>query len=68
MKYKIFSNDELINTIIADEEFCRQYCKENGYTYEVMPGTEEINGIPIEPVEQLRADIDYIAVMAEVKL
>lgn len=34
MRYKIFENGEEINIIIADEEFCKTYCEENGYTYE----------------------------------
>ena len=34
MRYKIFKDDELINTIVADEEFCKSYCGQNGYTYE----------------------------------
>ena len=37
MKYKIFKDGELVNTIVADEAFCEKYCSENGYTYEEIP-------------------------------
>ena len=46
MRYKIFSNSELINTIVADEEFCKSYCERNSYTYELI---EEPEVPPIEP-------------------
>lgn len=36
MKYKIFSNGEQINAIVADESFCQHYCEKNGYTYEAV--------------------------------
>lgn len=38
--YRIFENDELINTIEADEAFCKTYCEKNGYTYEAEPEPE----------------------------
>lgn len=68
MKYDIFSNGEKINSIIADEGFCKQYCKENGYTYTLIPDVEKNPNIPTTPEDQLRADIDYIAVMTGVEL
>ena len=37
MKYEIYSNGEKINTIIADEAFCKKYCEKNGYTFEPVP-------------------------------
>lgn len=46
MRYKIFSNSELINTIVADEEFCKSYCERNFYTYELI---EEPEVPPVEP-------------------
>lgn len=42
MRYVIFENGEQINTIVADEEFCADYCAANGYTYEVEPEPEPI--------------------------
>ena len=35
MRYRIYENGELINTIIADENFVSEYCNENGYAYEL---------------------------------
>ena len=43
--YKIIQNGEVINIIVADEEFCKTYCTKNGYTYELIPESEE----PEEP-------------------
>ena len=34
MRYKILKDGEVINTIVSDEDFCKAYCAENGYTYE----------------------------------
>ena len=36
----IYDNGEPINRIIADEEFAADYCRKNGYTYEVEPEPE----------------------------
>lgn len=46
MKYNIYSNGEKINTIVADEEFCKKYCERNSYTYELV---EEPSPTPTEP-------------------
>lgn len=69
MRYKIFENGIEINTIIADEAFVKSYCEKRGYTYEedILPEVE-----PAEPevteLEQLRADVDYIAMETGVEL
>lgn len=68
MKYNIYSNGEKINTIIADESFCKKYCGENSYTYELIEETPTEAEKPITATEQLRADIDYIAAMTGVEL
>lgn len=46
MRYKIFKDGEVINTIVADPDFVESYCTENGYTYEeeILPEPE-----PVEP-------------------
>lgn len=36
MRYEIYNNEELINTIIANQEFVDNYCQENGYTYKAI--------------------------------
>lgn len=48
MRYKIFLDGELINTIVADEAFCQAYCEEMGYTYEL----EEIPEPEPEPLPE----------------
>lgn len=40
MRYKILKDGEVINIIVADEDFCKAYCAENGYTYEAEPMQE----------------------------
>lgn len=37
MRYKVFCNGELVNTIIADEEFVAALCAAEGLTYEPDP-------------------------------
>lgn len=34
MKYKIFKDGELVNIIVADVDFIKEYCSENGFTFE----------------------------------
>lgn len=41
MQYEIFHNEELMNTIEADEEFCAAYCQEIGYTYRLRAEQNE---------------------------
>ena len=44
MRYQIFKDGELINTIAAEADFAESYCAENGYTYEVevLPEPEPV--------------------------
>lgn len=37
MQYKILKDDVVINTIVADEEFVKEYCENNGWEYEIIP-------------------------------
>lgn len=53
MRWKIFENGDLINTIEADEEFCVTYCEEMGYTYELIPEQEDT------PPDPWKAPQDY---------
>ncbi len=67
MNWKIYDADgELINTIYADQDFVEQYCKENDCTYE-LEMRPPVEAMPTAQ-EQLRADIDFIAVMTGVTL
>ncbi len=75
MRYKVYGKSgDLVNAIIAGEEFCKSYCAANGYTYEeeVIETPTVIESELTEPepteIEQLRADVDYIAVMTGVEL
>ena len=36
MYYKILKDNEVINTIVSDENFVSFFCKENGYNYELV--------------------------------
>lgn len=51
MRYKIFKDGEVVNTIVADESFVDSYCAKNGYTYEeeILPEPEPA---PSEPTEE----------------
>ena len=42
--YDIFNGDEMINTIVASEDFCASYCEKNGYTFAeiVAPDPEPV--------------------------
>ena len=53
MRYKIFKDGEVVNTIVADEAFVESYCSKNGYTYEeeILPEPEPA---PAEPTLEER--------------
>ena len=69
MTYKILQDGETINTIVASPAFVDTYCNEMGYTYELVEEPEPVIPEP-EPteLEQLRADLDYLAIMAGIDL
>lgn len=67
--YKIFKDGAEENRIVADEAFCLENYSTNGYSYELAEEQAEAepdNG-PTE-MEQLRADVDFIAAMTGVTL
>lgn len=70
MKFDIFKNDKKINCIVADKEFCEKYCYKNGYTYELVKPETVVSeeNLEVSSTEQLRADIDYLALMSGVNL
>lgn len=37
MIYNLYNNGELVNTIVASEEFVIPYAESMGYTYELVP-------------------------------
>lgn len=70
MVFNILNNGEIINTIVADEQFCREYCAKCGYTYQPVLEKTEVSslGEEVDKIEQIRADIDYIAALMGVDL
>lgn len=66
MKFKIFKGEELINTIESDINFIERYCNDRGYTFQVE-NDFNFDKHP-SPVDQLRADVDFIAIMTGVEL
>lgn len=51
--YRIFEGDELVNRIVADEEFVGTWCPENGYTYELEPEPEPVVPDPTYTADDL---------------
>lgn len=42
MRYRLYDAEgNFVNTILASENFCSDYCSRNGYTYE--PESEELS-------------------------
>lgn len=70
MRYKILKDGECVNTIVADEDFCKDYCERNGFTYEAdsLPDPEPVPEAEPTELEQLRADVDFIAMETGVDL
>lgn len=69
MKFDIFENDRKINCIVADKDFCKKYCASNGYTYKLVePEIIPEENLEVSPMEKLRADIDFLALMTGVEL
>lgn len=71
MKYEIRDNQGVVvNTIVSSAEFAHAYAKSMGGqaipTVDPEP-EEDISAEPTE-TEQLRADIDYLAIMTGVEL
>ncbi|MBQ7094334.1 MAG: hypothetical protein IJN84_07455 [Clostridia bacterium] len=62
MRYKIFKDNEHINTIIADESFIIPYCQSNGYIYE-----EEILPEPEPTPKPPTADVSFDELAAAIK-
>lgn len=37
MRYQIYQNDQMVNTIVADRAFVTRYCEKYGYTWQAAP-------------------------------
>lgn len=56
MIYNIYLNEELVNSIIADEEFCKNHFSKDGYSYELVQNTNKTQR-PLTDSELLRQDL-----------
>lgn len=63
MRYNILSNGKTINTIVADEDFCKRYCEKKGYTYTAMDDTTDST-----PLSSPQSDIDAMLIDHEYRL
>ena len=57
MVYEIYSGEELVNTIVADEDFVSSYCEANGYTYAERVETPAPDPEPSGPTTDELMDI-----------
>ncbi|GEM_PF-4743432 len=58
MVYKIYQDGEYINIIESDEVFVKQYCAENGYTYEFEERAEPESPIPPPTLQERVASLE----------
>lgn len=73
MTYLIYKNGVFINRIASSESFCKKYCAENGYTYELEPELNPPQEVLVEPSEQddmaaLLVDHEYRMTLLELGL
>ena len=67
MRYKIFKDGEMVNTIVADESFVTDYCEKNGYTYEAQPELASVDSAKAEKIAEIKKDCEeYIYAGADV--
>ena len=67
MRYKIFKDGEMVNTIVADESFVTDYCEKNGYTYEAQPELVSVDSAKAEKIAEIKKDCEeYIYAGADV--
>ena len=65
MKYKIIQSGQVINTIVSDADFVESYCKENGFTYELIAEEKpEPTPAPTQ-LDRIEAQITYTAMMTD---
>ena len=64
MDFKIFKDKEHINTIVATEDFVKDYCAKNGYTYVPLSRTPSVVAdTPAEP-DATTEDVTWDALAA----
>ena len=70
MKFKVFKDEKLVNTIVANETFVENFCNVNGFTYEmveeqtmaVVPGDQPTQ------LDRIEAQVTYTAMMTDTLL
>lgn len=71
MNYEIYLDGEWINTIWAPENFVKQYCAENGYTYALRAVSIETaadSGEELSQLDMIEAQVAYTAMMTDTLL
>lgn len=63
MDYKIFKDGVLVNTIVADEKFCLDYCQQNGYTYEKIETEQKV-----DETDSVQDNIDRMLIEQEYRI
>lgn len=58
MKCKIFKDEVLVNIIESEPEFCKEFCKENGYTYVLEKPEPKTAEERIAELENALCDLD----------
>lgn len=51
-RWKIYYNSEQINTIVSTEDYVKQYCQNNKYTYEKENTINVVKPDPISTLQQ----------------
>lgn len=67
MKYALYKDGEIVNTIVATPAFVDAYASAEGLSY-MRIEEPRIEEEPPTELDQLRADIDYIAMETGVAL
>lgn len=69
MKFNIYKNGKIVNTIIADESFCKIYCEKNNYSYALVEDVEEEHNIPTmtreDEIDTMLIDHEYRLTLVE---
>ena len=68
MRFKIYENGKLINTIVSNEAFCKKYCADNGYVYAIDEAANETPQREETPVLTREDEIDAILIDQEYRL
>lgn len=72
MYFEIYKDEQLVNTIVASDEFVAEYCENNGYTY-IKKEYENPEPVEPEPTEEddtaaMLVDHEYRLTMLELGL